>query len=59
MLGLINFQYDIFDFVFSATRARGQHGPPSGDCGLLEEVQREAQAQRRHPHHHVGLEELL
>jgi hypothetical protein len=59
VLGLINLQYNTFLFCFAATRARGQHGPPSGDRGLLEEVQREAQAQRRHPHHHVGLEELL
>ena len=31
----------------------------TGDGGLLEEVQRPAEAEGRHPHHHARLEELF
>ena len=45
--------------VISATRARGVRGAQARDCGLPEEVQRAAQAQGRHPHHHASLQEFL
>lgn len=45
--------------LFLAKRACGQYGTPPGDCRLLEEVQREAQVEGRHPDHDVGLQKLL
>ena len=43
----------------SATRARGLRGPPSRDRGLLEEVQRQAEAEGSHTHNHARVKEFL